>query len=31
MLKIDFHADEADLREDTSQIEAKGGARITRK
>jgi hypothetical protein len=29
--EIVFHADEADLPEDTGQIEAKGGARITRK
>jgi hypothetical protein len=29
--EIVFRADEADLHEDTGQIEAKGGARITRK
>ena len=28
--EIVFHADEADLHEDTGQIEAKGAARITR-
>jgi hypothetical protein len=29
--EIVFHANEADLHEDTGQIEAKGGAKITRK
>ena len=29
--EIVFHADEADLHEDTGQIEARGGATITRK
>jgi hypothetical protein len=29
--EIIFHADEANLHEDTGQIEAKGGARISRK